>query len=100
VADPVAGFLDDPTLTPDQVEGLRGAAAVKQERLQRLQEEVYREGLGREEVSARARRIQEEFEGELGALLTPAQAETYGRLKQEGRVGTYAILVPDATQLR
>lgn len=94
VADAVAPLVERAGLTGSQQGAVEEAAARKQAALAALQERVYAEGLGWEEVSRLAEAIQSEFEAALRSTLRTDQVETYERLKREGVIGTYAIVVP------
>jgi hypothetical protein len=94
VADSIEAFLSEPSLGAEQISDLKEASAAKQQELAALQSEAYEGAVSADEAEHRARAIQEAFERRLGTVLTPDQWQRYRRLQREGRVGTYAVLIP------
>ena len=92
--DSIAALYKQVSLTPPQNAAVRDSVALKKRDLQELQQEVYANRLDREEVSFRAKVIQASFEAKICSILRPGQLEQYYRLKDAGKIGTYALIIP------
>lgn len=92
VADSIGPLRD--ALRPPQRPAVEAAVDRKAAAIAALQGEALADGADPADISARARRVQDEFEAELASVLDGNQMQAYYELKQQGGVGTYAIVMP------
>lgn len=92
--DSIAAFVEAPSLTPRQIRALWKYAGEKRLALRVLQDNVYGLGLQAEEVSRRAKQIQASFESKVASIVSAEELERFYVLKRQGRIGTYAIVLP------
>ena len=92
VADSIGPLRDH--LKPAQQDAVRAAVERKTAALAALQADALSGSADPADISARAQRIQSDFESDLASALDPDQMNDFYRYKQQGDIGTYAIMMP------
>ena len=83
-------------LTSEQVRRLRALTDEKEQEARKLQDKVVEIHMSVPQVSKRIDEIQSAFEAKVAEVLSPDQMEMFYALKEQGKIDTPAIMVPDS----